>query len=373
MGPETLLQDRQVEVDDVPASQHIRVEFTDASGQADEQVALGGVAVDGRRVVGGLTDEVDLFQLDVVGAAPQNEGTGQHAGSVGRCLDIEGQHRQTGLIIIRRQLRLDIDTVDAVARPPRAREAHAAANATIDEILPGESEVGLVGAHLVLLQTLGEAAQLMHLAQTDAHDRLAVHRRQARGLVQLGAGTQAEGSRPGQFGVAQVEGGALAAVGEGEGLARLETTHAEEGGPISLAAVEDVEEEAALAGHLPNMMHIRSVYNLSDPGYRRHQPILFLLDQPERGDEVSKTWRQYLCVLAVVFPGAAVEGCSRNHPHPVKGSVPSNGPKPRPLWTLPAGEPRNRNYTWVYEFTVQARLMKGLCVHGKRTGPLDRP
>ena len=35
-------------------------------------------------------------------------------------------------------------------------------------------------------------------------------------------------------------------------------------------------------------------------------------------------------------------------------------------------EPRDCTYTWVYEFTVQARLMKGLCVHGKRKGPFER-
>ncbi len=85
----------------------------------------------------------------------------------------------------------------------------------------------------------------MHLAQTDADDGLGVHRRQAGGLVQLGAGTQTERPRPGQLGGAQEKGGALAAVCECEGQPRLETAHAEEGGRIPLATVEDVKEKTA--------------------------------------------------------------------------------------------------------------------------------
>ena len=96
------------------------------------------------------------------------------------------------------------------------------------------------------VEPLGQAAQLPGLAQADADHRLAVHGGQTRAVVELGADTGAEGPRPRQLGLAQVEGGQEAAVGEGEGWSRLQAADPEQDGPAVLLAVEEVQEEAAL-------------------------------------------------------------------------------------------------------------------------------
>ena len=52
-------------------------------------------------------------------------------------------------------------------RGPRTPRGH--------EPLPREGDVGLVGAQLLAVEPLGQAAQLPGLAQADADHRLAVH------------------------------------------------------------------------------------------------------------------------------------------------------------------------------------------------------
>ena len=200
---------------------------------------LGGVAG------GGLPCQMDLLHLRAA-AAPGHERAGQQAAGVGGGLDVEGQQSEIWLPVAGADLRVDVDPVDAVAGPPRPAEAQGAAHPAGHEPLPREGDVGLVGAQLVAVEPLGEAAQLPGLAQADAHHRLAVHGGKTRVGVQLGAGAEAGGPRPGQLGLAQVEGGQEAAVGEGEGRPRLQAADAEEDRAPVLLAVEEVQEEAAL-------------------------------------------------------------------------------------------------------------------------------
>ena len=145
-----------------------------------------------------------------------------------------------------RHLRVDVDPVDAVAGPPRPADAQGAAHPEGHEPLAREGDIGLVGAQLLGLQPLGQPAQLPGLAQVHAHHGLAVHGGQSRLRVQLGAHAEAEGPRPGQLGLAQVEAGQAPAVGEGEGRSRLQASHPEQHRPAVLLAVEEVQEEAAL-------------------------------------------------------------------------------------------------------------------------------
>ena len=246
VGPAQRLEHREVEVDQVPAGEHVRVQLADPRQEPGEQLGLGGVAAHlGGVAGGGLPGQVDLLHL-LAAAAPGHQGAGQQAAGVGGGLDVEGQQPQVRLPVAGADLRVDVDPVDAVTGPPRPADAQGAPHPAGHEPLPREGDVGLVGAQLLPVDPLGEAAQLPGLAQADAHHRLAVHGGQTRAGVQLGAGAEAGGPRPGQLGLAQVEGGQEAAVGEGEGRPRLQAADAEEDGPPVLLAVEEVQEEAAL-------------------------------------------------------------------------------------------------------------------------------
>ena len=62
--PAAALQDRQIEIDQVPSTEDIRVDGTNASGGGFEQQAFVGMTVQGRRVVvGRFTDDVNLGNL----------------------------------------------------------------------------------------------------------------------------------------------------------------------------------------------------------------------------------------------------------------------------------------------------------------------
>ena len=155
VGPAQLLEHGEVEVDEVPAGEHVRVQLADPLQEGGEQVGLGGVAAHlGGVAGGGLPGQVDLLHL-LPFAAPGHQGAGQQPGGVGRGLDVEGQQPQVRLPVAGRDLRVDVDPVDAVAGAPRPADVQGAAHAEGDEPLAREGHVGLVGAQLLAVKPLG--------------------------------------------------------------------------------------------------------------------------------------------------------------------------------------------------------------------------
>lgn len=157
----------QVEVDDVPAEQHVGIELAHAPHDALEQPALVGVA-DGAFDLA-LRDEVRLLD------AAADERHRVDAARVGRRLDVERQHAQLGALDAGAQHRVAEQHEAALARLLLALDRRRRADAVVDQVAVGEADVGLVGRHALAGETVAQRRDQAGRRHGDPHHRAAVH------------------------------------------------------------------------------------------------------------------------------------------------------------------------------------------------------
>ena len=226
----------EVEVDDVPAGQHVGVELADAGGEGVEGLALAGAAdgAVGQGAPGGVDD------VHLVGArAVERDGEEAPAGGVG--LDVEGQHRRRHLDVGRAQLGVVEHAGDAFAGRGGARDLAAAADPAVDQVAHGEADIGLEGPDAVLLEAVAEGRRVRGDGDLHPHDGPAVEG------PPRGAALARRPQLPGAGGVraADVEVGRLAAVAHEERASTLQDPiEVDDGRPV-LDAVGGLQDEAA--------------------------------------------------------------------------------------------------------------------------------
>ena len=241
---EAALQHGQVEVDQVPAGEDIRVDFPDPRGQTAQQVRLAGVAHQAGGIVrGGGADQVDLLNPAFRSGPGADQGHGKDPGGFLVGFDVQGQDRGLGFPVRRRQGGVHIDPVHSGARPPGPGQANGATEPLIHQVVMAVVHVGLVGPDALLLQPVGQLPQRGQAGAARPRHGFAVHGFQ-RALFDGDA--SGPGCRPGalQVGLADIEEGPHPVIEQAEGLAGLQPAHRANRGVVPLLPVEDVQEEA---------------------------------------------------------------------------------------------------------------------------------
>jgi hypothetical protein len=129
----------QVEVDDVPAGDRVRVDLAHASDQAGQQLALVGERLRSRG-----TRRPRRSEQQHLRHAAAMERDRQQPPRRGVGLDVERQHGQLGQPVRRAQHGIVEDGADTVARPRRSLDGERAPDAAVDQVARGEPHVGLV-------------------------------------------------------------------------------------------------------------------------------------------------------------------------------------------------------------------------------------
>ena len=149
------LQDRQIEVDDVPARQDVGIERPDAGAEKVQRTALIGAALCVLRH-GPIAVIHDQNFVDAGG----EHGNGEQALALAVGFDVERQHARLNVDPRRLKNRIDVQPVDAIPRRPLTLDFAASLDAPIDQVPHGKADIGLKRLDICCMQPL---PQLRHV------------------------------------------------------------------------------------------------------------------------------------------------------------------------------------------------------------------
>ena len=159
------IEDEEVEVDHVPAGEHVRVELAHAGAEGRQQVLLGR---EGPRPV--RTPAARRRQQEHLRDAAAVQADREQAAGRGIGLDVEGENGEP-----RRPVGgEDLGILEHEAEPghvaPLAADLEGAADAPVDQVPRGEADVGLVGRDAGPGQAVAQRGSVRGLLDLDAHD-----------------------------------------------------------------------------------------------------------------------------------------------------------------------------------------------------------
>ena len=230
----------QVEVDDVPPGQHIRIQLPDPPAEPVERRSLAGAG-------NGPLRHGPAFGIDyenLVSAASENRD-GQQALGLPVGFDVERQH--TGRKVHRRGFQVGVVENPTATRTPArfAADQRAAPDVPVDEVAHGEPHIRFQRLDAAPVQPVPQRRCVRRRRHIDAPGRLAREGDAVGGCkthaLPVGRGRLAHGIGT------HVEMRRLAAVANEKGLPVLQATEQVHDGHTRLNAVARLVDEAAMA------------------------------------------------------------------------------------------------------------------------------